>query len=121
MTMSVAVTVSGRHLELTDAMKNYAEEKLSAVLEGRHKITRAEVVLSREKTRSKAEVIVHGKKLDAEAVCEAYDMYEAIDEAVAKVERQIERYFDKMQDHHKASHGETSAIMEEPAVGDDWE
>ena len=119
--MSVAVTVSGRHLELTEAVKGYAEEKLSAVLEGRHKITRAEVVLSREKTRSKAEVIVHGKKLDAEAVCEAYDMYEAIDDAVAKVDRQIERYFDKKQDHHKTSHGEMSAVIEEAAVGDDWE
>jgi putative sigma-54 modulation protein len=102
-------------------MKKYAEEKLSAVVGDRHKITRAEVVVSREKTRSKAEVIVTGKKLDAEAICEAYDMYEAIDGAVAKVDRQIERYFDKKQDHHKTSHGEMSAMIEETAVGDDWE
>ena len=117
--MSVTVAVSGRHLDLTDAMRDYAREKLLAAIEDRHKISRAEVILTQEKTRSKAEVIVHGKKLNAEAESESYDMYESIDKAVAKVERQINRYFDKKQDHHKTSHGAMSAAVDSDTGDED--
>lgn len=101
----MSIIVSGRHMQVTDAMKEYAESKLNAILEDKHKITSARVVLNLEKTRHKAEVIVHGKGLNVEADFESYDMYESIDEAMEKIERQIDRYFDKKQDHHKSSHG----------------
>lgn len=100
----MSIIVSGRHVQVTDAMKEYAESKLNGILEDKHKITSARVILNLEKTRHKAEVIVHGKGLNVEADSETYDMYESIDEAMTKIERQIDRYFDKKQDHHKASH-----------------
>ena len=117
--MSVTVSVSGRHLDLTDAMRDYAQEKLLAAIEDRHKISRAEVILTQEKTRSKAEIIVHGKKLNVEAESESYDMYESIDKTVSKIERQINRYFDKKQDHHKTSHGAISAVVDADSDDED--
>jgi len=100
----MTIMVSGRHVSVTDAMKDYAESKLIAVLEDRHKITNAKIVLDLQKTRHKAEIIVHGKNLNVEADSESYDMYESIDHAIGKIDRQISRYFDKKQDHHKAGH-----------------
>ena len=97
----MTITVSGRHVSVTDAMKNYAESKLEAILEGRHKITNVNVVLDLQKTRNKAEIIIHGKNLNIEADCESYDMYESIDSALGKIDRQLSKYFDKKQDHHK--------------------
>jgi ribosome hibernation promoting factor len=97
----MTIMVSGRHVEVTDAMKDYAESKLQAILEDRHKITNATIVLDLQKTRHKAEVIVHGKNLNVEADSESYDMYGSIDDAMGKIDRQISRYFDKKQDHHK--------------------
>ena len=108
----MTIMVSGRHVSVTDAMKEHAESKLKAILEGRHKITRANIVLDLQKTRHKAEVIVHGKNLNIEASNESYDMYESIDVAMGKIERQISRYFDKKQNHHKSGHGSIPAFAD---------
>jgi len=99
-------------------MKNYAEEKLKGILEDKHKITNVKIVLNLEKTRHKAEIIVHGKNLNVEADSESYDMYESIDDAVGKINRQITRYFDKKQDHHKAGHTAVPVIDEDPDAND---
>ena len=116
----MSVIVSGRHLQVTDAMKEYAENKINAVLEDKHKISSVRIVLDLEKTRHKVEIIVHGKGLDIEAGSESYDMYESIDNAVGKIERQIERYFDKKQDHHKSSCGTISAAIQQENAEEDF-
>lgn len=97
----MTIMVSGRHVSVTDEMKDYAESKLKAILEDKHKITNVKIVLDLQKTRHKAEIIVHGKNLNIEADSESYDMYESIDDALGKIDRQISKYFDKKQDHHK--------------------
>lgn len=109
----MTIMVSGRHVSVTDAMKEYAESKLQAILEDKHKITNVTIVLDLEKTRHKAEIIVHGKNLNVEADSESYDMYESIDDAISKIDRQISRFFDKKQDHHKAAHGAIPAASTE--------
>lgn len=114
----MTIMVSGRHVSVTDEMKEYAESKLKAILEGRHKITNVTVVLDLQKTRHKAEVIVHGKNLNIEADTESYDMYESIDAAMGKIDRQISKYFDKKQDHHKTGHGH-APIAEKEAEEED--
>lgn len=106
----MTIMVSGRHVSVTDAMKEYAESKLKSILEDKHKITNAKIVLDLQKTRHKAEIIVHGKHLNVEADSESYDMYESIDDAVSKIDRQISRFFEKKQNHHKAGHGSISAL-----------
>ncbi len=95
------IIVSGRHISVTEAIKTYAEEKLEAILASYHKIGTVRVVLDVQKARCKAEIIVHGKNLDMEADAESYDMYESIDTAIAKIDHQLTKYFDKIQDHHK--------------------
>jgi putative sigma-54 modulation protein len=95
------IIVSGRHISVTEAVKNYAKEKLESILSPYHKIGNVRVVLDVQKNRCKAEVIVHGKNLDVEADAESYDMHESIDAAIAKIDHQVTKYFDKIQDHHK--------------------
>lgn len=112
----MTIMVSGRHVSVTDAMKEYAEGKLKGILEDKHKITNVTIVLDLEKTRHKAEIIVHGKNLNIEADSESYDMYESIDDAMGKIDRQITRYFDKKQDHHKTGHGVPA--VEDPDAND---
>lgn len=97
----MTIMVSGRHFSVSEEMKDYAENKLKAILEDKHKITNVQIVLDLQKTRHKAEIIVHGKNLNIEADSETYDMYESIDTAMGKIDRQINKYFDKKQDHHK--------------------
>lgn len=115
----MTIMVSGRHVSVTDAMKDYAESKLETILAGRHKITNVKVVLDLQKTRHKAEIIIHGKNLNLEADCESYDMYESIDSALGKIDRQISKYFDKKQDHHKTQR--SMPTIKKPDNEDDFD
>lgn len=110
------INVTGRHMSVTDALKEYAESKLKAVVEGYNKITSAKIILDVQKTRSKAEVIVHGKNINVESDAESYDMYESIDTVIKKVDKQLQHHFDRVQDHHKVpiKESEASSIAKSP-------
>lgn len=115
------IIISGRHLTVTEAMKQHVEDKLNPVIESAPnlKISSVRVVLELEKTRCKAEIIVNMKHHDMEAVSETYDMYQSIDMSVEKIDSQIRKLQDKVHDHHrgckccKESCTETEAETEE--------
>jgi putative sigma-54 modulation protein len=117
----MSVTVSGRGESITAAMKEYAESKVQEIIEGKNKISSAEVILATEKNRQKVEILVHGKHLIVEADFESYDMFESIDKAIAKADRQLEKFFDKKQDHHKHSQHLHVPTLEEEDVNENFE
>jgi len=100
--------ISGHHLELTPALREYVITKLDRVLRHFDQVIDGSVVLSvdnhREKDkRNKAEINLHlkGKDIFIES-CDA-DMYAAIDLMVDKLDRQVIRHKDKIQGHaHEA-------------------
>jgi putative sigma-54 modulation protein len=85
------VLVTFRHMEATDALRQYAEHKVARI----HKLMRrpieAHVVLSVNKRRHIAEIILSGEHLHANATEETGDLYSAIDLAMDKIERQIQK------------------------------
>jgi putative sigma-54 modulation protein len=95
------IIVTGRHFEVDDALKNYVDGKINSIISEYHKITSVRVILAQEKTRAKAEIIIHGKHINYEADSESFDMYRSIDETVTKIDKQLSKHFDKIQDHHK--------------------
>lgn len=97
----MSIIVSGRHELISDAVKEYTEKKLGAILNEYHKITSARVVLDVQKNRHFTEIIIYGKHLNIEAEAKSYNIYESIDDAVGKIDKQLRRFFDKVQNHHK--------------------
>jgi len=92
--------VTGHHVDITDALRDYVTSKLDKV--GRHfdVVNDAHCILTVEKLRHKAEatVSVNGGKIHAEAIEE--DMYAAIDALADKLERRVRKYKEKLVDHH---------------------
>lgn len=93
--------ISGHHVEVTPALRSYVEQKLDPVVRHFDKVTGVNVVLSVEKLLQKAEVTVHvpGKDLHAEHT--GADLYAVIDELFDKLDRQVQKYKQKLQDHHR--------------------
>lgn len=87
--MHVAVTF--RHLEASDALREYAREKLLRLRRLLGDDADARVVLTVEKFRHRAEVTLVARSLAAESAEETGDMYEAIDLVTDKLERQVRR------------------------------
>lgn len=93
------VSVTGRHVEVTEAMKQHVEDKISKLKRHFDHVTDIHVILTVEKLQQKAEATVQisGAKLFADDVQE--DMYAAIDNMVDKLDRQIIKHKEKVQSH----------------------
>ncbi len=93
------VSVTFRHMEPSGALKDYVENKLRKVGKLFYRTADATVVLSVEKHRHKAEVLLKGDRTVMQSSVEEKEgMYEAIDHVVDKIERQAKRYKSKIKD-----------------------
>ena len=93
--------ISGHHLEITPAIHDYVTGKLERVTRHFDNVIDVNVILSVDKLKQKAEVTVHlaGKDVFVEAIDE--DLYAAIDSLADKLDRQIQKHKQKIQDHHR--------------------
>lgn len=96
----MGIEITGRHIDITEAMKAYAREKLERLAAEFPKVHSVHVILDVEKYRHIAEVIVHTKRhgqMDASET--SSDLYVSIDGAVEKIEKQLRKLRDKIVDH----------------------
>lgn len=102
------LTISGHHLEVTPALREYVLTKLERVMRHFDQVVDVTVLLTVEKLkekerRQKAEVTVHVKGRDIFVEQSHEDLYAAIDQLMDKLDRQVGRYKDKVKDHHHDS------------------
>ncbi len=95
------INISGHHVDLTPAIKNYVNTKLDRLERHHDRITSTNVILSVDKLRQKAEASVHVSGKDFFADCESEDLYAAIDLLADKLDRQLIKYKEKMRSHHR--------------------
>ena len=96
------LSVTGHHIDMTEALQSYVENKMERLERHFDQVTNVHVILSVEKLRHKAEATMHisGGKIFADA--EQENMYAAIDSLVDKVDRQVKKHKEKMTDHHRS-------------------
>jgi putative sigma-54 modulation protein len=100
--MQIAVTF--RHMEASDALRTYLEEKIARVKKYIDEPIDAQAVLSvQKKIRHCAEVTLVAKGITIKGSDETNDMYAAIDGMVDKLERQLKRYKEKIKNHKPAN------------------
>lgn len=93
------VNISGHHVEITDALRTYVNEKMARLSRHFDHINNAQVTLNVEKLRQKAEATLHvnGGEIHAEATSE--DLYTSIDAMIDKLDRQVIKYKEKLTKH----------------------
>ena len=99
------LTISGHHLDVTPALREYVLTKLDRVTRHFDQVVDISVLLTVEKLkekerRQKAEVTLHVKGKDIFVEQSHEDLYAAIDQLMDKLDRQVCRHKDKLQDHH---------------------
>ncbi len=101
--MSFSVTF--RHMDATDALKEYCWDKVDRLKKYFREPIATHVILSTERgynhhaefvIRLKNGILVRGEEATE-------DMYSSIDLAMAKIERQVRRWKDKIRDHKPSS------------------
>lgn len=125
------VTITSRKMEMTPALKTYAEQKVRKLAKHLERVLDAYVVLSVEKYRHKVEVTINanGFIIRGEEVTE--DMYSAIDQVMDKLDAQVKKHKGKLVGKGRQRRGERSvreleetsseeAGLEEPGEGSEF-
>jgi putative sigma-54 modulation protein len=99
------LTITGHHIDVTPALKQKVESKLSKLERHFDHLTDVHCILTVEKLEHKAEATVHlsGGTIHADATEE--DMYAAVDSLVDKLSRQVKKHKEKLTDHHAREAG----------------
>ncbi|MDD3236585.1 MAG: ribosome-associated translation inhibitor RaiA [Candidatus Gastranaerophilales bacterium] len=114
------ITVKGRNIEITDAIRAYAEEKIGKVMNHYDQIQSIDVVLNVVKNPSVAQ------NHTAEVLCKfvsgsvkteetAESMYASIDLVADKLSRQVQKFKEKNIGKAKSGSIRTDAAIEEEA------
>ena len=98
------LTISGHHLEVTPALRSYVTSKLDRITRHFDQVVDVKVLLSIEnqkekERRQRAECNIHVKGNDMFAESSHSDLYAAVDELMDKIDRQVVRHKDKVQNH----------------------
>lgn len=96
-------TITGRHLDVTAALKDYIDSKLARLERHHEPPTSSQVILSLENLDHKAEAILQLRGETVYAEASEADMYAAIDVLADRLDRQLLRHKERRSDHHAIS------------------
>lgn len=113
------VTVTGKHIEITDAIRVHAEEKVEKLPRYFDSISQIEVIVEgNEGGNQSVEIIVHAEHNDLLVAKETGDdTYKCIDLAVHKLERQLRKTKEKQRSHKNVPTSEIGTIQPLPEEG----
>lgn len=121
------IQVTGRHVSVTEAMKEYCRRRLACLHLDYPKIIEVQIIMDVQKYRHTAEVILHcSNHITLEASAESDDMYASVDDVVDKIARQMRKYKTRLMRHHRPRkqtirHVEEEVLRSESAEGPEEE
>lgn len=113
--VNLPITVTGRHVSVSDAMRDYAKRKVENLHLDYPRIIDAKIILDVEnKERQKAEIILHcANHITIEVDTTTGDIYSAIDESVSKIARRMRKFKTRLlKSHHRPRKGSIKHIEE---------
>lgn len=94
------VNVTGRNIMVTDAMKDYAMEKVSKMERFSNRIIDVVVTMDVVRFEHNIDIVMKVDHVKIKSHASTDNMYASIDKAVDKLEAQLLRYKGKILDHH---------------------
>jgi len=94
--------ITSRHEKLTEGLKTHIEDKIERVERYLGKVKEAHVVLNFERKYHICEITLAAKSLKLSAKAESHDMYQSIDAAIMRLNKQAQKHKDIWVGKHKA-------------------
>lgn len=94
------LNITGHHLDVTPAIREYIQTKMTRVMRHFDHVIDTQVILSLEPLKHRAELTLHipGKDIHCEA--SENNLYAAIDLLIDKVDRKVLQHKARTQNHH---------------------
>ena len=94
------ISITGRHVMVTDAMKKHALDKLAKLERVAHHIVDVHLIMDIQKLEHRVDIVIKFSHVKIKVHAASEDMYVSIDRAVDKLQMQIRRYKERIQNHH---------------------
>ncbi len=95
-----SLTINGRNVQVTDAMKNYVIEKLAKLDKYETRIIDIAVTMDIQRFQHQCDIVVKLNQVKIKSSATSDIMYVSIDKAVDKIQTQLKKYKQRIQDHH---------------------
>lgn len=107
--------MTGRHVAVTPALKTFARTKLRKIDRLLDGPTQAHVILTVEKHRHIAEIVVTARSIKLSARESTQDMYSSMGECVDKLERQARKHKEKYEERRRRPAPAPADVDDNPA------
>lgn len=104
------INITGRHIDISDALRDYAEKKISKLEKYFQQLIDTHLILYVEKLDHVAELVMNGDSFQFYAKERAADLYSAIDLLADKMESQISRYKERIQARKGHGIGDSTSL-----------
>ena len=113
--VNLPITVTGRHVDVTESMRDFAHKKVEGLHLDYPRIIEAKVILDVQgKNRQMAEIILFcANHITIEASSETEDMYKSIDETMGKIARRMRKFKTRLLKSHRPRSNETIKHLHE--------
>ncbi len=98
------LSITGHHLDVTEAIRSYISSKFKRIERHDDHVTNVHVVISVDKHHQCAEATLHGLGGEIFADARSEDLYAAIDALADKVDRQILKQKEKRVERRQGRH-----------------
>ena len=114
------ITVTGRHIEVTDAIHDFAVKKIQAIHIEYPRIVDARVVVDVQKDRQMAEIVLFcADHITIQASTVSSDLYAAIDETITKIMRRMRKHKTRLLKHFRPHRSESIRKLDETVYHED--
>ncbi len=97
---SYNISITGRHVLVTEAMKTHAFEKVSKIEQFSKEIIDIHITMDIQRQEHRVDILVMVGHFVIKTHASTPDMYASIDKAVDKLVARLNRYQSKMHEHH---------------------
>lgn len=105
------IYVIGRHIDVTDAMKNYALDKFKKIERFGGRVVDAYITMDVQKNAHSVHFLINVNNTVIKVSEQSNDMYASIDLAINVLKEKLSRYVDKLHDHHAKGNAAIDMIV----------
>lgn len=100
--VNLPIVVTGRHIEITDAIREYSHKKIESLHLDYPRIIEAKIILDVEHHRQIAEIILFcADHIHIEVKSTTEDIYASIDESISKIARRMRKFKTRLLKSHR--------------------
>lgn len=93
------INITGKHVQITDAMKDYALDKISKIDRFSNRIIDVQVLMDIQKLEHRVDIVMKVEHIKIKSTGISNDMYVSIDRAVDRIKEQLLKYKSRLHDH----------------------